>query len=66
MHFETQILYIIWTWVYGNKQINKGKTPSEGTRQKKRKGLKSKQKTTLENAKHTMGALKKEIMKSKM
>jgi len=40
--------------------------PNEGTRQKRRKGPKPKQKITPKNAKHTMGALKKEIMKPRM
>jgi hypothetical protein len=38
--------------------MNKGKTPSKGTREEKKKGLKSKQKTTLETAERTLGSLK--------
>jgi hypothetical protein len=58
MHFETQILYITWTWVYGNKQIDKREKIAK-EQKKRRKGPKSKQKTTPKNAKHTMGYLKK-------
>ncbi len=47
-----------------NKYINKGKTPSKGTREEKREGPKSKQKITLQSVERTMGSPKRKKHKT--